>query len=260
MLLNRPALVEMHCSIDDLEWTPSRRYNVPLAVHLPEYHAGNLLDPAARSEASRRQVQDLYARAITRAAEWGEHFQGKPKIVFHPGGMSVNPFGASEADDARAQLDKTIESMVAVAGDGAEVLIENVPRHCWFFGGEWLGNLGADPAQIVAICEAHKIGMTLDLCHLYLAAQALKFDMTKAILHAKPHVRHIHYSGAKGIDGEGLAVDAEDNTFDLAAAVRPLLDLHAVAVPEVWFGHEDGGAAFVRAWETLERQLEMAYT
>ena len=260
MMLHHPSLVEMHCSVDDLRWVPTRCYNVPLAVHLPEYHRGYLIDPASLVEADRRAAQDLYVKAIHSAHTWSSYFSGKPKIVFHPGGMGVEKFTATTCNVARAQLDKTIEAMVAVAGEDADILVENLPAHCCFFGGEWYANIATRSEDLVSICKGHSIGMTLDLCHLYLAAQAQKFDVPAAVAVAAPYVRHVHYSGAAGVDGEGLDVDHPDNTFDLAAAIRPILDVDAVAVPEVWFGHENGGAGFVHAWEALEERLESGYT
>ncbi|MBS3927795.1 MAG: TIM barrel protein [Sphingomonadales bacterium] len=256
MMAHKPSLVEMHCSVDDLLWTPPSTYDAPLAVHLPEYDKGDLVDAASLNETKRRAAEDLYCMAVRKAVQWAPHFANcKPKIVFHPGGMDVDVFTQSQIDDARSQLGRTIESMVAAAGNEADILIENVPRHCWFFGGDWIANLGVDVKQMAEICTTHKIGMTLDLCHLYLASQAMKFDVSEAVSLVKEHVRHIHYSGAKGMDGEGLAIDDPANTFDLGSELQRLRDIDAVAVPEIWFGHENGGAGFVKAWASAEQAL-----
>ena len=255
MLLHRPSLVELHCSVDDLRWEPQRRYDIPLAVHLPEYDKGRLIDPASLNEAERQAAADLYAHAVERAAVWAPFFLGAPKVVFHPGGMAVYRPTSKGLADMRRQLSKTIRAMQAAAGPEVEVLIENLPKHCWFFGGEWLAGICTTAEEIEAICEEHGLGLTLDLCHLYLAAQAQDFDMQAAIARVKPLVRHIHYSGASGVDGEGLAIGDANNSFDVATALRSLAGVDAVAVPEVWFGHEYGGAGFVRAWEEAEVRL-----
>lgn len=257
MLDHKPSLVEMHCSVDDLKWEPTRRYDLPLAVHLPEYHEGRLVDPAALGETERQAAANLYAEAVRRAAAWAPAFAGKPKVVFHPGGMSVNLLGGRDVLRARAQLDKTIAAMTAAAGAGVEVLVENLPAHCWFFGGEWLANLATTPEAMASICREHEIGMTLDLCHLYLASQAQSFDVDEAVERLAPYTRHVHYSGAKGVDGEGLALSDPENAFDFGRAVAPLRALDVTAVPEVWFGHEQAGAGFAQAWKDAERIISM---
>ena len=43
----KPSIIELHCSADDLLWRPLHLYDVPLAVHVPEYYEGELLDPAS---------------------------------------------------------------------------------------------------------------------------------------------------------------------------------------------------------------------
>jgi len=252
MMAHGPSLVEMHCSVDDLEWEPKVARDVGLAVHLPEYHKGHLIDPASLNESERQATADIYSHAVERAASWALFFKGEAKIVFHPGGMSVRGLSLKDAARARLQLDKTISAMQCAALGNVEILIENVPRHCWFFGGEWLAGLGTRPEEIESICKDNGLKMTLDLCHLYLASQAEKFDMDEAVARLKPLVRHIHYSGAKGVDGEGLAIDDPEGEFLAAAALAGLADVDATAVPEIWFGHEKNGAGFVEAWRAVE--------
>lgn len=254
MMAHRPSLVEMHCSMDDLKWMPSGPYNVELAVHLPEYYNGRLINPASLDESERQFAADAYTRAVARASEWAQFFKGKTaKIIFHPGGMSVRGLSPKDSSRARMRLDVTIAAMRrATDGQNTEILVENLPAHCWFFGGEWLAGLGTRAEEMVSICKENGLNMTLDLCHLYLAANAQKFDVAHAIDTMRPFVRHIHYSGAKGVDGEGLAVDDPSSTFDVASAISRLQDLPVSAVPEIWFGHENGGKGFKAAWDALE--------
>ena len=47
MLTHKPSFVEIHCSAGDLDWMPQNNYDLPFAVHVPEYTKdGRLLDPA----------------------------------------------------------------------------------------------------------------------------------------------------------------------------------------------------------------------
>lgn len=260
MLRHGPELVEMHCSVPDLDWTPPQRYQAALAVHLPEYHDGVLLDPASPHEGRRQAVVALYAHALQRAAAWGAAFQGaKPKAVFHPGGMDVERLPVDVVALRAAALDKTVAELKAAAGDAVDLLVENLPGHCHFFGGEWLGHLVTSGRDLAAVCAKHGIGATLDLCHLYLACNAFGYDLAEEIRVCGPFVRHVHYSGAQGLDGEGLPVG--EGTFDVGAALALTAaaapkGLALAAVPEVWFGHEQGGAKFVAAWAAAGQALK----
>lgn len=260
MLAHRPSLVELHCTVDDLAWDPGRRRSAPLAVHLPEFHKGRLLDPASLDEAVRQETAEIYAHAVGRATAWAPFFpNGRPKVVFHPGGNSVMKYSPAQAARARAQLLKTAGAMVQAAreaGDAVEILVENLPAHCWFFNGDWLSSMADRPDDVAALCAELDLGLTLDLCHLYLASQEHRFDPYAAVEQLKPLVRHVHYSGARGVDEEGLQVGEGD--FDVPRALALLADVDAVAVPEIWFGHEDNGAKFVQAWERVEAGMAAA--
>ena len=36
MMKHGPSLVELHCSVKDLDWMPKKKYKAQLAIHLPE--------------------------------------------------------------------------------------------------------------------------------------------------------------------------------------------------------------------------------
>lgn len=259
MLAHGPSLVELHCSVDDLQWSPSglQSGSVPLAVHLPEFHHGRLLDPAALEEGLREDAASVYVEGVKAAARWGVHFPAaRPKVVFHPGGNSVEKYSPAQAARARTQLLKTVGAMQQAArecGGTVEVLVENLPAHCWFFNGDWLASMATQPGDLVTLCAEMDLGLTLDLCHLYLASQEHGFDPYAAVQVLKPLVRHVHYSGAKGVAEEGLQVGEGD--FDVARALALLADVDAAAVPEIWYGHEDNGAKFLEAWSRVEQAL-----
>lgn len=259
MLAHDPSLVELHCSVEDLRWEPPRLQSgsVPLAVHLPEFDRGRLLDPAALDEAQREDAAAVYVAGVRAAARWGTAFPAaRPKVVFHPGGNSVEAYTLAEARRARVQLFKTVGAMQQAArecGGTVEVLVENLPAHCWFFNGDWLASMATEPTDLLALCAELDLGLTLDLCHLYLASQEHGFDPYAAVERLRPLVRHVHYSGAKGVAEEGLQVGEGD--FDVARALGLLADVDAVAVPEIWYGHEDNGAKFLEAWSRVEQAL-----
>ena len=260
MLVHRPTLVELHCSVKDLAWEPAAKHlDVALAVHLPEYDAGRLIDPAALHDGRRGEAVRLFSQALGRARAWGPYFnEDQPvKVVFHPGGMDVEDLSPALIAQKYAALDLSVAALAAAArSQGVELLIENLPGHCWFFGGNWLAGLVTSGAQLRAVAERHGIGATLDLCHLYLAAQSHKYDLLAEIRAALPVVRHLHYSDASGVDGEGLQIgEGEAPLREMLAAVA---GLDAVAVPEIWFGHEKGGAKFAQAWDLAGKLLPVA--
>jgi len=263
MVRRKPSLVEMHCTVQDLNWMPARKFGCGLALHIPEYQTGGtgggrLLDPASLDEQKRKDAEVIYVQAAGRAAAWAPFFSqeltGKPKVVFHPGGMDITQWEQSRKDEAVLQLGKTIQAMKKAAGDKVEILLENMPTTCWFFSGNWFENIVTDCAQLRSICEAHSIGATLDLCHLHLASKADGFDPIADIKHIKALVQHVHYSDAEGDSGEGLQIG--EGEMDIAAYFRPIMDLDVVAVPEIWFGHENGGYGFTEAWRRTEELLK----
>jgi hypothetical protein len=271
MMAHQPSLVELHCSVGDLSWFPQQRYNVPLAVHLPEFsEQGELLDPASLDEGKRMRAQTIYAGAVKRAVEWGYFFQGRPRVVFHPGGAVPEGEEGPEREALLAALSKTTTAIQQAAGEAADVLVENLPGKCWFYGGSWDSLIMTTGRDLAAFCSAQGIGATLDLCHLHLAvgpehtdpaarARAVVAEITAAL----PHVQHVHYSGSQVYDAagawvnkEGLQVGEGDAGLpDYFEALAPVLGASArevFAVPEIWFGHERGGAGFVEAWKRAQ--------
>lgn len=250
MVFHKPSLIELHCSTDDLEWLPMTRIDIPMALHVPEYIRGNLLDPASTSPRLRKMAQEIYVHAVGRAMAWAPFFKGRPKVVFHPGGMSLTLVDEKEKNAMRAALDLTIQAMIVKAAGKIDILIENLPAHCWFFSGDWLSNIIMTGSDLRETAERNGIGATLDLCHLYLACNENGLDPVEQVRKARSVVRHVHYSDGEGISGEGLEIGK--GTLPLAAMLEPLMDLDITAVPEIWFGHEQDGAGFVKAWNDAE--------
>src|SRR6185295_6729864 len=171
-----------------------------------------------------------------------------------------------ECGDDRAQLTqqlaKTVDAMLEASAADAEVLIENLPSTCWFFGGSWRAQIMTSGTELAAFCIQQGIGATLDLCHLHLTPH----DVEAEILAALPHVRHLHYSDArwkdaagKDVSQEGLQIGEGDMPLErYFAHLETLAESkkeRIYAVPEVWFGHENDGAAFPLAWARLRERL-----
>lgn len=266
MLAHRPSLVELHCSVADLDWMPTKHYDVPLAIHVPEFDQGELLDPASTDEATRLRAQEIYVRAGGRALALAPFFRGRPKVVFHPGGFTSDERASADPEPLLRALDKTTQAMLEAVGEKADVLIENLPSQCWFFGGEWKARIMTTGQELADFCFRNRMGCTLDLCHLHLAQPDRFEDAIAEITAALPYVRHLHYSDAQNYDAAGGRVNKEG--LQIGEGDMPLVDyfaalniLHGLtkheihAVPEIWFGHEHGGAAFVEAWCRIRQVL-----
>jgi sugar phosphate isomerase/epimerase len=261
MIALRPSLVELHCSSDDLKWKTTRAsYGVPLAVHVPEYSNGELLDPASLDEAARLRAQDLYVDAVYSAIGWAAAFNGRPRVVFHPGGQTVEEHARGGHEELSDALGKTVDAMKAAAGDDVEVLIENLPKVCWFNAGSWRARHMTSGVDIAEFCRWKKIGATLDLCHLHLTPH----DVISEIACMKPHIRHVHYSdGRFKKDGrevyeEGLQIGEGDMPLPSYLSELAGLPGDIFGVPEIWFGHENGGSAFVEAWKRTQASVMAA--
>lgn len=265
MMEHRPSFVEFHYAASDLDWMPTKKYGVPFAIHLPEFLDGNLLDCASLDEKKREMAQEFYVRAIRRGVALAPSFEGRPKIVFHPGGF--HPEGSRPDDPGKLlqALAKTVSAMQEAAGGDAEILIENLPASCWFYGGSWTAQIMTTGQGLASFCTNQGIGCTLDLCHLHLAMAAHgKLDeAVNEIFHALPFVRHVHYSDAQAFDAAGHFINKEGvqigegdmpiaEYFDALRLIAEHSKMKVYAVPEIWFGHENNGVAFTKAWELLK--------
>lgn len=260
MLTHSPALVELHCTVADLAWQPAREYHVPLAIHVPEYSPdGELLDPASANEPQRKRAEMVYVDAVRAALRWAPFFPGTPLIVAHPGGATpADPDDDAGHNEERYKaLGRTVAAMTAVANSHVKVLVENLPRSCWFYGGSWKANIVLTGQDLARCARKYGVGVVLDLCHLYQACNELHLDFMAEIAAAAPHVEHVHYSDSRGVAGEGLQVGEGD--MPLARVFNSLSgqlgDKTVFAVPEIWFGHEHGGLAFARAWGRMDELL-----
>jgi sugar phosphate isomerase/epimerase len=141
---------------------------------------------------------------------------GAGVMVYHSGLIALRQAAAGLGplpDDA--ELRRAREREVAALGElaplaaerGVVVAMENRDPHPWEVA--TLRRFGIPPDQLptyhagllvpdlVAQVEAvghPNLGLTLDLGHLFLAAQHCGFDYLSAIEQAAPHVRHLHVS------------------------------------------------------------------
>lgn len=249
MLAHKPRVIEFHLAEKDfgLAHGLTGPYDCGLIIHGPEYMGDTLHDLCSRNETIRQQsvAQTLKTIALTRAL--APLFQGRPKLVTHPGAMSLNE--KLDAKVLQEKLSRSMEEIKKIAGDDMEILLENLPPYPWYFGGQWKGNFFMAAEEISDFCEQEKLGICFDLSHAALYCNAKECFLQNYIMQVMPHTRHIHFADAYGLDGEGMQIGEGD--IDLGE-IMPLFKGYSGSwVPEVWRGHLDGGQGFLTALKRL---------
>ena len=244
-----PRALEFHLTPPDID----RTYEGPpldcaLILHAPEYIGEDLLDLCvpdhAASVAFVRRVFDLADRVR-------DKFRGAPKVIVHPGGMSMEPMSPA----ARRRADRIFRDAFVKLSDEATardltLLPENLPPFPWYYGGQWRSNVFVTADDILSFVEDLDAEMCFDFSHAQLACSATGDDLVEFFRRVRPRVRHMHVADATGVNGEGVQIGEGEVPF---AKLLPIVNGYKETwVPEVWQGHLHGGRGFVRALERLQ--------
>ncbi len=248
MIALKPKVIEFHLAEKDFELSLGTNGLNPqeLLVHVPEYVGHQLFDLCSQSEEIRFESVALVQQTIALTRILAPRFSGKPKVVVHPGAMSLNT--KLEKKQLRKALLKSLDE---IDSHGLEILLENLPPYPWYFGGQWKGSFFMDADEICSFCEETGVNICFDLSHAALYCNAKEKDLSEFIRVVRPLIRHIHFADAYGLDGEGVQIDGGDIDFD---QIMPLFsDYEDTWVPEVWRGHLHGGRGFLEALDRLKK-------
>ncbi|MFZ5758406.1 MAG: N-acetylneuraminate synthase family protein [Thermodesulfobacteriota bacterium] len=250
MLAHAPKVLEFHLAEKDFSLTPHFNGGYPcrLVVHAPEYMGDELHDLASLDEAVRARSVQATIKTIVLTRQIAPYFQGKPKLITHPGAMSLN----QKLDPAQleASLVRSVQEILPAVGDDMEFLLENLPPYPWYFGGQWKGNYFMAADEIADFCSRQRINICFDLSHAALYCNAKDVALDAYIRTVLPLIRHIHFADAYGLDGEGMQIGEGDIDLD---RIMPLFaDYRGTWVPEVWRGHLENGQGFLTALERLK--------
>ncbi len=248
MIAFDPCVIEIHLAENDLkqQFSLKKKYPQALVVHAAEYMDGKLMDLCSGSEKIRKASVDLVNQTIKRTAELGAHFTGTPKVIAHPGAMSLN----TKLDKGKLKA-ALLTSLEEIDIRGTDLLLENLPPYPWYFGGAWKGNFFMAADEIAAFCEETGLNIVFDTSHAALYCNATETDLCQFVQTVQPYIRHIHMGDAYGLDGEGMQIYEGDIDFD---RMMPLLsDYRDSWVPEVWQGHLNNGQGFFTALDRLSR-------
>lgn len=241
----QPKLFEFHLSDKDLdEPAPQGKWSQEVVVHVPEYMKRQYLNPAAEDPVERQAAIETIQRTIEVAKRLGESFTGVPKIVIHPGGITLQ-----SVKDPKKLLDLFADTLAQLKADGVELLPENLPPRPWVFGGEWVTNIFLLGEEIKQFLEATGFRMCFDTSHAALACNAAGKDLVAMITLLRPFISHLHLADGSGIGEEGLQIG--QGAIDWAAVMAALKGYDQTAVPEIWQGHLHGGKGFLQALERL---------
>lgn len=262
-----PGMLEFHFTDQDLdEHYPGGEHDIQLVVHAPEFFERTLVDLCTPDSRQRDQSVALIQKSINLTREMAPHFKGKPKVVVHTGGMSLdNPI-----ENRDVLYDNLRHSVEELDYDGVELLLENLPPHPWYFGGQWLTNAFMDAQEIRDFIEPLGLDMCFDTSHSKLYCNWSQADFFEQVRILLPYIRHLHLSDAAGLDGEGLQIG--EGTMDwvrffrVIGAGRPD-GYRGTMIPEIWRGHQRGNEGFVIAISRLseayfeaERRMQPAST
>jgi N-acetylneuraminate synthase len=246
MLKYDPKIVEFHFTNRDLdEEFNGKNYDLQLIVHAPEFWDNNLVDLCTNDEWLRNASIELIQKSVDVTRKLAPHFVGKPKMIVHPGAASLD----HPIEDIKQLYDNLGDSMEKLNYEGVELLLENLPAHPWYFGGQWLTNAFMDVNEIIDFIKPRDLKICFDTSHSKLYcnwAQVDFYDQVEAIL---PYISHLHLADASGLDGEGLQI--REGTIDWVRFFKIAKDYHGTMIPEIWRGHQRGGEGFLIALNRL---------
>lgn len=251
MLIHQPRMLEFHFTDQDLDepypgenFTEADEHPLKLVVHAPEFWDRSLVDLCSLDEGHQLKSLALMQKAIDLTREIAPHFVGIPKVIVHPGAMSLD----HPISDREALYDNLHRSVDELDFEGVEFLLENLPPHPWYFGGQWLTNAFMDANEIRDFIVPLGLDMCYDTSHHKLYCNWAKVDFYDQLKVLLPYIRHLHLSDGAGLDGEGLQIG--EGTIDWVHFFRVLGDYRGTMIPEIWRGHQRQGEGFIIAIRT----------
>ncbi len=246
LLEYEPKMLEYHFTDQDLdEPYPGQKHSLKLVVHAPEFWDRTLVDLCSLDEHQRTSSVRLMQKSINFTRDMAPFFIGVPKVVIHPGAMSLD-HPVKERDKLYKNLRKSVNELDF---EGVELLLENLPPHPWYFGGQWLTNAFMDAAEIRDFIAPMGLNMCFDTSHAKLYCNWAHKDFIHQAEVLLPYIRHLHLADAAGLDGEGMQIG--EGTINWVEFFKVIGDYHGTMIPEIWRGHQRGGEGFLIAIQRL---------
>jgi N-acetylneuraminate synthase len=248
----QPRMLEFHFTDQDLdEHYPGQDFSqasdrpLRLVSHAPEFWDRTLVDLCSLDERHRKGSRILLQKTIDLTREMAPHFVGSPKVVIHPGAMSLD----HPIKDKQALYENLRRSVEELDFQGVELLLENLPPHPWYFGGQWLTNAFMDAYEIRDFIIPLGLKFCYDSSHHKLYCNWAKVDFYEQLKVLLPYIGHLHLSDAAGLDGEGLQIG--EGAIDWVRFFHVLGDYTGTMIPEIWRGHQREAEGFLIAIQRL---------
>lgn len=252
LLVYKPRMLEYHFTDQDLDepypgsdFTETSEHPLKLVVHAPEFWDRTLVDLCSTDERQRRGSMDLIQKSIDLTRSMAPYFVDQPKVIVHPGGMSLD----HPIEDRRVLYDNLRCSVEALDTAGVEMLLENLPPHPWYFGGQWLTNAFMDAFEIRDFIASLGLNMCYDTSHHKLYCNWANVDFYEQVRVLLPYIHHLHLSDGAGLDGEGLQIG--EGSIDWVHFFRVIGEYHGTMISEIWRGHQRQGEGFLIAIQRL---------
>jgi sialic acid synthase SpsE/sugar phosphate isomerase/epimerase len=246
LLAYKPKMLEFHFTDQDLDDPyPGGDMPLKLVVHAPEFWERSLVDLCALDERQRVTSRELMQKTINLTRTLAHHFQGTPKVIIHPGGMSLD----HPITDHAPLYENLRRSVQELDYAGVELLLENLPPHPWYFGGQWLTNAFMDAYEIRDFITSMGLNMCFDTSHSKLYCNWAHVDFYDQVQALLPYIAHLHLSDGAGLDGEGLQIG--EGTIDWVHFFKVIGGYHGTMIPEIWRGHQRNGEGFLIAIQRL---------
>ncbi|MFZ5807992.1 MAG: N-acetylneuraminate synthase family protein [Chloroflexota bacterium] len=254
LLAYQPRMLEYHFTDQDLdEHYSGEDHHLKLVVHAPEFWDRTLVDLCSQDEWQRKASVELIQKTIRLTREMAPHFVGTPKVVVHPGAMSLD----HPIADRQALYDNLRRSLDEIDFNSLELLLENLPPHPWYFGGQWLTNAFMDAYEIRDFIQPLGLKMCFDTSHSKLYCNWAHVDFYDQVQTLLPYVGHLHLSDGAGLDGEGLQIG--EGTIDWVRFFQVIRDYRGTMIPEIWRGHQRQGEGFLIAIQRLSEAYFKAH-
>ena len=223
-----------------------------LVVHAPEFWDRSLVDLCALDERHRKGSIDLIQKSIDLTRKITPYFLGKPKVIIHPGAMSLD----HPITDRKALYENLRRSVESIDAEGVELLLENLPPHPWYFGGQWLTNAFMDAYEIRDFLDSMGLNFCYDSSHHKLYCNWAHVDFYEQVSVLLPYIRHLHLSDGAGLDGEGLQIG--EGSIDWVHFFKVIGNYHGTMIPEIWRGHQRDGEGFLIAIQRLSEAYSLS--
>lgn len=210
------------------------------SIHLPDYiNPTQLMDPFSLDKQQACESFDILQRTVDFADALQQRTGRNVPVV---GSFSV------VHQDLREFYEQHAAMLDQFRDQGVSILPQWLPPIAWYFGGS-VKLEAVNQQRDVDYISRHKLPICMDVCHLCMGDSVFNFNSVNMINSLLPLIQHVHIADAEGVDGEGLHFGEGDPKN--MEAIAKVMEIDVMKVIEVWQGHLDDGAGFVKALNKL---------